>query len=89
MARYSPAANSGNSQASIDYRALQTAIKSGNVSEAQAALARLQRDTKAASSSGSAAASSPASSPVDSDGDRDGSSSAVQSSPENSLDTTA
>jgi hypothetical protein len=49
MAHYSPSANGQNSQATADYRALQAAIKSGNVSDAQASLARLQRDSKTAS----------------------------------------
>jgi len=46
MARYSQAANGRNSQASSDYKALQSAIQSGNVSAAQSALARLQRDSR-------------------------------------------
>ena len=47
MARYSRVANGQNSQASADYKTLQAAIKSGDVSQAQAALVRLQRDATA------------------------------------------
>jgi hypothetical protein len=46
MMLYSRSASGQNSQASADYRALQAAIKSGDVSTAQAALARLQHDSR-------------------------------------------
>ncbi len=91
MARYAQAANGQNSQASADYKALQAAINSGNVSDAQAALSRLQRDSKTANSP--AAASSPATSnasaPPARDGDNDGGAGEVKSSIGRSLNTTA
>jgi len=91
MLRYSQMANAASGPASSDYIALQAAIKSGNVSEAQTALFRLQRDSQAASSSAtsSAATTSANSSPVDSDGDHDGSTGTVASSTEHSLNETA
>ena len=74
MARYSQSAGGQNSQASADYKALQAAIKSGNVSDAQAALSRLQRDSRTTGAATSATAPSGAPK-VDSDGDQDGSTS--------------
>ncbi len=69
MLRYALAANAEAGQASVDYKALQEAIKSGNVAEAQTALSRLQRDSQAASSSAASPASTTAanSSPAVSD----------------------
>ncbi|MGO8699688.1 MAG: hypothetical protein ACLQVY_18465 [Limisphaerales bacterium] len=54
MSRYAQAANGQNNQASADYKALQAAITSGNVSDAQTALARLQRDSQASKSTAGA-----------------------------------
>jgi hypothetical protein len=91
MMRYSQTANGQNSQASADYKALQSAIKSGNVSDAQAALARLQRDSQTANPTAATPAStSPtASSPVDSDGDHDGSTATAQLWNDRSINVTA
>ena len=91
MARYSQTANGQNSQASADYKALQTAVKAGNVTAAQAALARLQRDSQAGKSGAGqpASSSSTANSPVDSDGDQDGSGGAAKSGNASSIDVTA
>jgi len=90
LAHYTQTGSGQNSQTSADYKALQNAIQSGNVSDAQTALARLQRDSTPPRPN--AQASTPASAvnaPIDSDGDHDGSSVAVRSSTEGSLDTTA
>jgi len=84
LALYSQAANGQNAQAKADYKSLQSAITSGNLSQAQAALTKLQRDSKAAASNPTTPA---AASPADSDGDNDGS--GGPSSVEGSLDTTA
>jgi len=91
MARYSQSASGQNGAASADYKALQSAITSGNVSAAQAALVRLQRDSNAGKSTASTSASttSAASSAVDNDGDHDVSGSAFQSVIKGTLDTTA
>jgi hypothetical protein len=48
LERYSQSALGQFSSASADYKALQYAIESGNISAAQAALARLQRDSDSA-----------------------------------------
>jgi hypothetical protein len=84
MVRYAPAAGSQNSRASADYKALQQAIQSNNVSDAQAALARLQRDSQTATHG--TTTQSPASTPVDSDGDHNGS---APGRPWNSVNVTA
>jgi hypothetical protein len=90
MVRYAQSANGHNSQASADYKALQTAITSGNVSQAQAALTRLQRDSKTTNSGANAPTSTPSTTqpPVDTDGDHDGST-AVHRSTGGSLNATA
>jgi hypothetical protein len=46
MTRYSQSANGQDGQATADYKALQTAIKSGNFSEAQSDLVRLLHDSQ-------------------------------------------
>jgi hypothetical protein len=86
LSLFAQSANGQNLPARADYKALQSAITSGNVSQAQAALTKLQRDAKAASPSPATSAASP---PVDSDGDHDGSQDAVKSSTAHPLDTTA
>ncbi|HEY3757302.1 MAG TPA: hypothetical protein VGL42_14215 [Opitutaceae bacterium] len=58
MTRYASVANGQNSQASADYKALQSYIKTGDASAAQAALARLQSDSQASASPSPAPASS-------------------------------
>jgi hypothetical protein len=58
MARYTQSAIGQDSPARADYKALQAAIQSGKVTDAQAALARLQRDSQ--SSQTVTAANSPA-----------------------------
>jgi predicted negative regulator of RcsB-dependent stress response len=71
MLRYAQPANGQNSQASADYKALQTAVQSGNVSDAQAALARLKRDSQAGNPASNAGSTPPATtSAVDGDGDQ-------------------
>jgi hypothetical protein len=90
MFHYSQLVNSQNTHTSVDYNALQVAIKSGSLPEAQAALARLQHDSNIPNSP--AAAPSPTSptadSPADSVSDQDGSIGAQPSNAQ-SLDATA
>ena len=81
LARYSNAANGTNPQAKAAYLAVQSALQSGNVSQAQAALAKLQELSKASSSQAPLAATAS----VDTDGDNDGSSGVNKTS----LDATA
>jgi len=88
MLRYSLMANSAIGAANIDYMALQNAIKSGNVSEAQAALSRLQHDSQAASSNSPSSSSITNSSPTDGGGDHDGNTGTL-ASPGVSLNETA
>jgi hypothetical protein len=57
MLRYAQAANSQSGDTSSDYRALQTAIKSGNLLDAQAALFRLRHDNQAGASNAATSAS--------------------------------
>jgi hypothetical protein len=73
MARYSQSASGQNGAASADYKALQSAITSGNVTAAQAALVRLQRDSNVGKPAAqtSAPATSTVSSPVDNHGNLD------------------
>jgi hypothetical protein len=73
--------------AANDYKALQLAIQTNNIADAQAALARLRRDSQ--SSGQPASSTSNASAPVDTDGDHDGSSSGVSGVKGNTLNTTA
>jgi hypothetical protein len=68
LTAYSSAGYGQNIQAKSAYRALQSAINSGNVTQAQAALIALQRVDH--STNPTASASNP---PVDSNGGRDGS----------------
>ncbi|MGA2555692.1 MAG: hypothetical protein ABSG04_05405 [Verrucomicrobiota bacterium] len=91
MARYSQAANSQNTQASADYKALQAAIKSGDVSTAEAALARLQRDSRTTNSAAAkpAPASATANSPVASASGQAGSTGAAQPGNTRSINITA
>jgi len=65
---YAQEANSENTEAKAAYQALQSAVTSGNVSEAQAALATLQLVGHAANHNPTASASSP---PVDNGGNPD------------------
>jgi hypothetical protein len=85
MALYANAANGKNPQAKVAYTALQSAIQSGNISQAQAALAKLQQFSRSSPSQSAAAAPTPA----DTDGDNDANSGAVESANESSLDKTA
>jgi len=91
MLRYSQAANGQNSSARSDYRALQAAIKSGSVSDAQAALARLQRDSRNNSPAAAtpAATSTRANPPVESEGSPVESAGAAQPWTPSSVDLTA
>ncbi|HZM02227.1 MAG TPA: hypothetical protein VFC44_04310 [Candidatus Saccharimonadales bacterium] len=82
LAHYTQTGSGQNSQTSADYKALQNAIQSGNVSDAQVALARLQHDS-------APPRPTPATSTLASAVNSDGSSIAVPSSTEGSLDTTA
>ena len=91
MLRYTQTASGQNSQASADYKALQAAIQSGNVSDAQVALARLQRDSRSTNPAAAtpAGTSATANSPLDGDGDQDGGASATQPWNDRSINTTA
>jgi hypothetical protein len=82
MLRYALTAIAEKGPPNADYLALQAAIKSGNVSEAQTALSRLQRDSQAASSSATAPASTTATLV-------DGGTGTVEPATGHSLDTTA
>jgi hypothetical protein len=77
----------GSGPAAADYKALQYAIQTHNVSDAQSAMARLQRDSQAANPPSSATTNS--NSPVDSDGDHDGSSGEARELSGGSLNQTA
>ena len=84
MSRSSQSASALNSRASADYKALKTAINSGNAPDALSALAQLQRDSNAPDSTSSAPSSdsSTAHLPVDSSGDHDGTAGAQPSNAE-------
>jgi hypothetical protein len=56
---YSQAANSQNAQAKAAYQSLQSAVTSGNVSQAQAAVATLQQFGQSGTPNATASASSP------------------------------
>jgi hypothetical protein len=81
-------ASVGNGPASIDLQSLQAALKSGNIPEAQAALARLQRESKVIGS-GNAPANYAGTSPVADDSNRAGGRVAMESATESSIDTRA
>jgi hypothetical protein len=57
MSRYSQLASTLSSQASADYKALKTAIQSGNIPDALTTLVQLQHDSKAADSASAAPSS--------------------------------
>jgi hypothetical protein len=81
MSLYSQYANA-TGQAGADYKALQFAIQTHNVTEAQAAMARLRRDSQA-----SGAAKVNAS--QDADGDGNASPGGISNADGNKIDTTA
>jgi hypothetical protein len=73
LARYTPAANAEGAPASTDYKALQSAINSGDLAAGQAALDRLQRDNRSGKSNGTASAAPGVGSTPDGDGHLDAS----------------
>jgi hypothetical protein len=88
---YSEAAGLPNSPEGSDYKALQVAIATGNLSNAQIDMARLQRDCKAAHSDAEASTTSAStpSTPASNADDQGGSGGTVRPSPGSILDTTA
>jgi hypothetical protein len=69
LSAYFQAADSQNPQVKAAYQALQSAVNLGDVSQAQAALATLQRVNQSANPNPAASASRP---PVDNNGDQGG-----------------
>jgi hypothetical protein len=90
MARYAQSVYDLSSQASADYKTLQAAIKSGNVPDGEATLARLELETKTPNSSAVApgSASPTPNSPADSNGGPKGDADAQPSNTQ-SLNATA